>query len=486
MLRSISTNAGHVLLVALMLIMATSLLGLTSLFLAGQDVPGVTAIKEETIARDLADAAAELVVAWFHDPAVTPSGLTEVLSKRQGDVLTGPSYFDSARRSQFVGTADRPDILLDSAKTSDYQVLNGAPSGLPESLRENGRLDRVKIYAPEVPGLLGTLEVSATSGSRKPVTRTVKLQLGALSIPSVRAALQAGKSLGSLPPGRESSIRVHWGDQRIMGDLVARSLDDIVTKSGAAPVTGQPYDPNSPLSDRWAEYWIGGEVTVTLPPPGQSIHPILPSNVHIRQIPVPGLHVDAWEYESLKKVALRYGTYFRADSNGLLHSSDAPEGDSGSPPGDVLFSRTAGDHRGIIFIDTTDGTPPRTDNLAKIVVETDYLEAILVVQGHVTLKPNGPGRSLATLTPPVEGTNSQGTRIPVQLSGIHMNGLVWAAGAITIEKPVRVFGAIMAGGDIIVDAAGTTMEVWYNSDFARGHFPGLPIVYRAPGSWSVF
>ena len=73
-------------------------------------------------------------------------------------------------------------------------------------------------------------------------------------------------------------------------------------------------------------------------------------------------------------------------------------------------------------------------------------------------------------------------RIPVTLSGIHVSGLLFAAGTITVERESRLYGAVVAAGGI---NAGPAMEVWYDADFGRGFFRGLPVVYRAPSTWQA-
>jgi hypothetical protein len=162
-------DKGHVLLAALMLIFLLGIAGMTSLHLASQDDSGVSAMKEDKIAQQLADAGADLVMSWFHDPSATPVVVAALLVKRQGDLANGPSFFDVAGRSQFVGTADRPDILLDAANQADNQTLNDSPSGFYNALRGLGRILTVKVYGPLQPGLLSTVEVTATTVDRRPV-----------------------------------------------------------------------------------------------------------------------------------------------------------------------------------------------------------------------------------------------------------------------------------------------------------------------------
>jgi hypothetical protein len=235
--------------------------------------------------------------------------------------------------------------------------------------------------------------------------------------------------------------------------------------------------------DRWAEYWIGGIVSVIAPPPGQGSNPPLHENVHQQQYPTPGVRLDQWDYDSLKKIALRWGIYYRLDRMGQLHPQGAPDSDQGIMPADALKSRTIGDHRGLVFIDTVDGQLPRSDNMGTLVLDTDYFEGLLVVQGHVVCRPRAAGESVPALSPSQPGTESLGARVPVQLSGIHVNGLLYAAGAIRMERSTRLYGAMMAGQSVTSIGAGTVIEVWYNADLAQGLFRGVPVVYRAPGTW---
>src|SRR6185295_16241894 len=476
-------DKGHVLLVALMLIVLLGITGMTSLFLAGQDGLGVSAMKEDNVTQQLADGAADVVMSWFHDPSVTPTAIARLFVKRQGDPLSEPSFFDVAGRSQFVGTADRPDLLLDAANQGDSQVLNDSLSGLSSARGGLGKILKLKVYGPLQPGLLSTVEVTATTVDRRPITRTVQLQLGAVSIPAVRAAVQAGQTLGAMQPGGESPVLVHWGDQRVLGDLTVQRVEDLVVKSAAASITGQSYDQMLYAQDRWTEYWIGGTVSVISPPPGQGANPSLPENVHLHQYPTPGVRLDQWDYDSLKKIALHWGTYYRLDRTGQLHPLGALDSDQGIRPADALESHAIGDHRGLVFIDTVDGQPPRVDNMGTLVLDTDYFEGLLVVQGHVALSPRAAGKSLPVLSPSLLGTQSLGARVPVQLSGIHVNGLLYAAGTIRIERSARLYGAMMTGQSVTSVGAGTIIEVWYNVDMAHGLFRGLPVVYRAPGTW---
>ncbi len=474
---------GHVLMGILLLMMILMLLSMSTLYLVGQDVPGITGMREESIAQELTDAAGELAVSWFHDPKMTPSSIAGLLAKRQGDLESGPSFFDTAGRSQFMGTVERPDISLNRANLEDDRILNSSSSGFGNSLLALGRLEQMKFYAPSQPGLLGTLEVTASTVGRRALARTIRFQLGALNIPAIRSAVQTGQPLGAFQPGGQAPVLVHWGDIRVMGDLTINKVDDLIVKEGTAAVTGQTYESMGRLEDRWTDYWIGGTVALLTPPASES--PVFPENVHLRQHPAPGLRADHWGYDLLKKTAMQYGTYYRLDRSGRLHQLGESDSDPGLLPSDVLTSGAPGQSHGLVFIDTVDGEVPRPDNLGTLVLDTDYLEALLVVQGHVQLRPTDAGRSVPVLSPSPEGLASLGSRIPVTLSGIHFNGVLYAAGAITIDRPVRLYGAVITAETVIANSQGVPLEVWYNADFSKGYFRGLPVVYRKPGTWQL-
>ena len=89
------------------------------------------------------------------------------------------------------------------------------------------------------------------------------------------------------------------------------------------------------------------------------------------------------------------------------------------------------------------------------------------------------------LSPPAGGSGAAGSRTAVQLSDIHLNGALYAAGNITLDRSMRMFGAVAAEGTIAITHPGATMELWYDHEMGRGLFRGIPVVMRAPGTWMV-
>lgn len=474
---------GIALMGAMVLALILSLLGATLLNLAGQEAMSANAGREAAVAQQLADAAGESVMAWFHSPQTSPQPISSVLAKKYQAIAGSPSFFDQAGRSQFVGTADRPDLLLDAANLSDDRLLNDPVSGIFRSVGSLGTIQQLKIYAPSKPGLLCTVDATVETQRPSSFRQSVTMQLGALELPSLRAGAQVGQSLGLPQQGKESPAEVHWGAFNVAGDLVIRRVDEIPTLSAAAPITGQRYDETMPREDRWTEIWVGGAVQVTQPSPGQSTTPVLPLNVHAQLNPIPGVRLDLWGYDLLKRVAMRHGSYYAIDKDGFLYPGGVVEPGRGVSADDVFRSQGVGDQRGLIFVDTLDQTAPRADNLGTVKLSMAYLEGLVVVQGHVLLSPSGSGQPLAVLSPPTVAAGSAGTRVSVQLSGVHLNGVLYAAGNIMVNNAARVYGAVTAEGTIASTATGATLEIWHNYDMSRGLFRGLPVVFRAPGTW---
>lgn len=477
---------GIALLGTMLLVLMLSLLGATLLNLAGQEAMSANAGRQAAVAQQLADAAGELVVSWFHSPqaAAASPAISSLLTKKNRNAEGGPSFFDPTGRSQFVGTADQPDFHLEAGNPFGDRMLNDPESGMFHAMRHLGTVEELKVYAPSNPGLLCTVDATVATQTNPPVRQSVLMQLGALSLPPLRAAVQVGQNLGVPQAGGESPISAHWGDMKVAGDLVLGRTDEFPVKSALAAVTGQGYDETAQREDRWMEAWVGGQVQVIQPSSsGQGQQPSLPYNIHQRQNPIPGVRLDQWSYEQLKGVAKRFGSYYAIDQDGLLYPQGVVETGRGISPDDVFRSQGLGDHRGLIFVDTLDQTAPRTDNLGVLRLRTAYLEGMVVVQGHVVFTPSGSGQSKFVLSPPTVGQNGEVSRLPVQLSHVHLNGVLYAGGNITVTGKARVYGAVVVGGTIASAGSGGTLEVWYDHDLSLGLYRGLPVVYRAPGTW---
>lgn len=474
---------GVAMLAALFLVLVLGLLGVTSLHLASQELQASGALRDQAVSLHLAEAGADLILARIHATGGTgPDPITAVLGRRNGTPDQGPSYFDRQGRSQFTGTADQPDLLLDAANPQHDAWLNDPASGASPSLRALGQILRLKLYGPLRPGLVCTVEVTATQSREYPTsTSTVQIQLGSVEIPPLRAGAQVAELAANSSP--RLPVLVHWGDLKVRAAAWIGSMDEIPQKTVLASVSGQSYAEMKVPEDRWHEMRVGGELVSVRP----SVRTATSSlNIYQRQEPVPGIAFDQWRYEELKQIARSFGTYYAVDREGLLYPGGVIESGRGITIDQVMRSEFVGDHKGLVFVDTLDQQAPRTDNLPTFIVTTPYAEGVFILNGHLLLKPTGTGKSVSALSPPATGQTSLVTRVPVQLGGISVNGVLYTAGNIRIEASARVYGAVVADGTMqTTESSSSSLEVWYNHDLREGFYRGVPVVHVAPGTWKT-
>lgn len=466
---------GTALFGAVLVTVILTMVGTVSVNLASHEVDQVRVARDEVAAQNLAEAGVDLVVQWFHDPGSVPTKMEKnVIEKQFNYPDSGPSFFNGSGQSQFSGTEASPDIMYDASRPDDDKLLNDPSSGWFRSLRSLGRILKIKVYGPTRPGLLSTVEVTA---GVKGLTRTVAIQLGTLNVPPIRAAVQIGNQ--HVTPDKDAPLPLwmHWGDVKIEGDIYFSEQTDVPLKTSMAAITGHSYSHSSTAEDRWVDVFLGGEALFPSTPSD-----FRPLNLHSRQDPHPGLYRDHWDYGTMKKYALKFGTYYARGQDGLLYRSGTIQPGLGLAANEVFRSTGVGDHRGIVFIDTLDQLPPNSENLGILSIETDYAEGIFVINANVELKPAGSGKSVHALSPPTE--ESLGPRIPVELSNVHIQGVLYSAGDISFEGQPRLYGAMVVEGRIRASSKDfTPLEIWYNHDLSKGLFRGIPLVYVAPGTW---
>jgi hypothetical protein len=267
----------------------------------------------------------------------------------------------------------------------------------------------------------------------------------------------------------------------VNGDVRLGTVRDVPVKTDLATVTGQSYADMEYREDRWLNVFVGGDALFAPLPTGPA--PV-PANVHVHQEPTPGLRQDRWDYQAMKDAALRDGTYYVRGSDGLLYRQGVIEPGLGVAAADVFQSESIGDHRGLVFVDTLDRTPPQADNLGTLVLDAEYMEGVFIINAHVHFAPTGTGKSLPAYNPLDERQTSMELQPPVQLSGIHLRGALVTPGNLILDRSARMYGAIIIGG--AVEQASDTnghLEVWYDDDFYRGLLRGVPLVYQALGTW---
>jgi len=186
-----------------------------------------------------------------------------------------------------------------------------------------------------------------------------------------------------------------------------------------------------------------------------------------------------WPYQTFKEHAQRFGSYYVPDHEGRLYRNGMMDPSHALTPLQVFGSQAVGDQRGLVFIDTLDQQPPNDTNQATLVLDPPYMEGTFYINARVELRPQGTGQTVQTHAP-AAGQAASAAREPVSLAEVTINGVLYTAGALRMDKQVRVFGAVVAEQGL---TGSGFLEVWYDSDLSRGRVRGLPVVYPIRGTW---
>jgi hypothetical protein len=478
------SERGAILVVALVTVGLLSVLGGAWLRVVTAERETVVREEREILARSLADAGVERVLAWFADPASfagpgvfrqtsacsAPSDHAAIFRKRCLGAGGLPGFRGVDGSSQFRGTATSPDLVYawntieDLSIESILQDLNLSWPSL-RSVASTIRTE-IRLLAPRSPDAIATILIRASIG--QDATAIVRAELIDGPWRGISEAIHAGVATpGPIP------VRVHWGDIFVDGPLdVTTIADRLPRRDSDAMINGEGYilDPGS---DRWLDIRAGGTISGPLVPNGQGF---LAPYAHMHQN-TPSPESEVWGYQALKRYAQRHGRYLTTRGTGLLYDNDQGPG----VPPNAVFTSSDDESRkpGIVFIDTLDQQPPRADNLEQLRVEFGFARADAFVGAHLVMT-GAAGRSVVVDTPAEEGNPSAGPAVRgITLSGIHYVGALLVAGRVRVENRVNVFGAIKAGQGFD-DVGG--LEVWYDETLKTGYRKGFAPVLVKPGS----
>ncbi len=188
-----------------------------------------------------------------------------------------------------------------------------------------------------------------------------------------------------------------------------------------------------------------------------------------------------WQYQIFKDYAQRFGSYYVPDREGRLYRDGMTDPSSHAlTPSQVFGSQEVGDQRGLVFIDTLDQQSPNGTNQATLTLEAPYMEGTFYINAHVVLQPQGTGRMVQAFAPPPEGQSATALYGPASTVGVTINGVLYTAGTLRVDRDVRVYGSVAAERGL---AGAGLLEVWYDADLGRGRVRGLPVVYPVRGTW---
>ncbi len=469
---------GTSLFIAILILLLLSMLGSLLLSASGMDLMIARNQRNEIEATYLAEAGIDLVMFWFNNPEKFTDGgyfkngytgiLQDFFKKRLVD-KNGVPAFVADGISQFTGTEERPDLEY------GLSIENFQFSGLFDSIKKIGRIKSINILSPKRDGVICTVEsIGETNGG---IIRSITMEFRGSPLPAITAAIQSGRDKTNTVP-----LKVHWGDIKLLGDgNLGYKLEMIPNKNQISFPDGLGYGEDN-RADGWLDIYIGGEAAS---PSQKSCNDCKEpysglGHDNIHQFQINEISLDSWNYNDLKAYSKEYGRYYSTDGEGNLYQDGILDEAHKKGLNDVISSVYPGDSRGFVFVDTIDQNPPNGLNIPTLKINKSYLEGIFYINGNLVVENMEEGVQIDVKTPPWEGKADEETRIPVTLSGINLNGVIYSTGSVLIHGRFSVFGGIYAG-DGFSDA--DDLEVWYNYDLATGRLKGNPAILPVKGSW---
>jgi len=164
---------GTALLACLFALLLLTLLGSLALSNAQIEMRSAFYQQQEVTALSLAEAGIHLMLYWLGHPESAPIPAQNLLMPRFSQDEGFPSFVNEKGVSQFSGGPLAPDFQLSISRNQG--PWDASWTSLWYTLVPSGETLSLKLYAPIVPGAIGTLESTAKTAAD--VQKTVTVQL---------------------------------------------------------------------------------------------------------------------------------------------------------------------------------------------------------------------------------------------------------------------------------------------------------------------
>jgi hypothetical protein len=169
----IRDTQGTALLACLFALLLLTLLGSLALSNAQIEMRSALYQQQEVEALYLAEAGVHLMLYWLGRPESIPIPAQNLLMPRFSQNEGAPSFINEEGVSQFSGSPLAPDFQHSIPR--DQGSWDASWISLWDNLIPNGETLSLKLYAPIIPGAIGTLESTAKMAAG--VQKTVTVQL---------------------------------------------------------------------------------------------------------------------------------------------------------------------------------------------------------------------------------------------------------------------------------------------------------------------
>ncbi len=414
----------------------------------------------EASAQYLAESGIEKVLSWASTPDESPS----VPFFRS--LTTNPS--------PCLGDQEKPDFFIDA------QVLSN-PDGYFSELNNMGKITDIRLYNVEKNNGICTVEVSAETPQGGKAAVRVNIVRNPLG--SITAGIQgAGNSTSPSP------IWVHWGDIRYAGDAnIGNDIKVIPEQDSATFITPDSY--KDTLIDPLMDLLVQGKIVGSPPPDDLNDENtyILRPNVRQNEGSTADLDniFDPHNIGRLQSFIKKHGEYYTlvidkqdGSQHLLRNGKHLIEGDTHVDSFDAIFDGATETYH-LVWIDNGNISEP-------LEIYGGRFKGSFYFSGDISIVANSEEtlrlEPVDALSPSIPG-HTRGEK--VTLSDINLEGLFAAKQEINIERQFKVYGAMYSGAGFTSTAqkSAIDLEVWYNTQFANGTYPGVRYLTPLAGTW---
>lgn len=504
-LNILRNEKGIVLLIALMVLIMMSLMGLAAILTGTTDVQIAGNETHSTQGLYLAEAGVGQVKSWFENPgSFNPPAGSYVLAsnnsmvpyantcmqcffkKRRTDATLVPNYLNAANLSQFTDidndgpinatdannanddghstdqntnrTGDFPALSIKAppetgGTTAADTYLNDPTTGLFKDLAGMGRVTVLEIYPPMLNTNYATVRVKAVDPAG--ATRTIEQEIGPSNNIQVAGALNAGSGAGW-----NGNASVNWGSV-VVGGSVALNKNIHCLSSPATCDQGG-------TADQWWSLHASGAVSgVTLPDSNYNITQNDPTAIPQTLTPD--------QKNAIKQLSQDTGQYYVYCSSGGTTNNIFKANSSGMPigAGQSFQNLTQNKTFSMLYIDigatnpSCNPTPPALPTFSVSGGAGYYTQSNIFLNGTFQIQGSGGTTTIMAQDPGQVDAGTAGTHS----LGVHINGFIYTTGDFNSGGNPVVYGAVVAEGGF---TGSGTPTIWYNKNLANG-LPALPL-----------
>ncbi|NOY85117.1 MAG: hypothetical protein GXO96_09915 [Nitrospirae bacterium] len=462
-MRSLLKNnqQGIAMLITLMVLSLGSSFALLAFQVSTTDLSIARYSEGEAAVQYLAESGVEKVVSWAYTPVDSPD----------------PVFFENLLTnncSQEKTNADFPNAAnLRIAPFPDFPAYLGDPDNGPfAELKDIGKITNIQLYAP-THATKGICTVEVTATTPQGASAKVRVNIATNPMGNITSGIQGRGNAGRI---RDTDpVWAHWGKVRYTGQAkLGEDIRIVPQKDPNFLPNSNRYDTDNYEEnfDPMMELFVENEIIGPLPDgdDGNSYN----DRPNVMQNKGSSVKLDEIDFVQLKSFIRKHGEYYTVSEDGqhLLKNGQHILDQNGDHVDsfDAIFHERTDKHQ-LVWIENA-GAP-------RLQIEKGRFKGYFYFSGGVYIEGRVSGRRTNGVSPPVGGYPDG---VPLELSHINLEGLFFVQDTVYLQDYFRIYGAFYSLGGFM-GTGSFQLQVWYNSSYARGIYPGVRNITPLAGTW---